>query len=327
MDQHLGQATLRDGTAVEIRSILPPEPAWANKIDTFLQHKGLPWCMHWRAAFADQCDDLATRFYVLTVDGQPISNIMTVETLGVGILGHVYTDPAWRKKGAASILMRTVTDDFAQRDGIALYLYTDYQGMPWRLYEKFGFEGFVPDVGYMRWIRRPDALKEMFSAQRLQARPAAWRDWPLLECLFLQGQGDWLKNFALKRFGTCDMEGAFLEYRQKAQAPAEACCAVLVNAAGMTMGFGTLLPLDSWPSDYLGVDLYVHPAAASGLDDLLRALHLPEDRALLAWLDAPSGQRRRALEEAGFEVAASLPAALKTDAGSVDLLALRRPAM
>jgi len=324
MDRKLSDAKLRDGTPVEVRLVMPPEPAWAEKVDRFLSHKGMPWQIHWRAAFAGQCDDLQTRFYLLVVDGRPISNIMMVENMGIGILGHVYTDPAWRQKGAATILMRTVCDDFASRSGIALYLYTEYASMPWRLYEKFGFRGIVPQQGYMQWVRQEDALKALLYGEGLQVRAVAWRDWPCLECLFLQGQGDWLKNFALKRFGTCDMEHAFLVLQSKKDKDARVAAAVLTNASGMTVGLATIMPIEAWPSRYLLCDVYAHPAAEAGLEGLLEEVLSRTDSPMLSILDAPSKARQAALSGQKFETVASLPSALTVNGDDRNMLIMVR---
>lgn len=326
MDRLLSHAVLKDGTAVEIRLVAPPEAPLADKMHGFLKHKGMPWQIHWLKAFAGDCDVLETRFYLLMIDGEPISNVMTVETAGVGILGHVFTRPRWREKGAASILMRTACDDFACRDGTILYLGTGYDTMPWRLYRKFGFEGFIPNGGLMRWVRQPERLQAMFGGERLAARPVRWGDWPLLQCLFLQPANDHVKNIGLKRFGMADMEGAFLTLQERMQKNPDMKAAVLTNSAGMTVGFGTAMPLDATLTDYMLVDIFSHRAAEPALGLLLEALHLPAGSPLLAVVDESSQQRRSALKAAGFSAVGNLPGALKTDACAEDLLLLLKPA-
>ncbi len=324
MDRLLSRAVLKDGTAVEVRLVMPPEAPLADQMHCFLTHKGMPWQIHWRKAFAGECDDLETRFYLLVVDNEPISNIMTVETAGIGILGHVFTKSRWREKGAASILMRAVCEDFVCRDGLVLYLYTEYQSMPWRLYAKFGFDGFVPGVGLMRWVRHPDRLHAMFGGEQLTTRPARWSDRPLLECLFLQPANDYVKNIGLKRFGVCDMEGAFLSLQERMQKNPCLRAVVVTNPAGMTLGLATAMPLDASFTDYVLVDLFAHRAAGPALDLLIQALDLPADKPLLSMVDDASESRRKALEAAGFSFAGQLPGALKADADNENLLLMMR---
>ncbi len=315
MDQLLSQAVLKDGTTVDVRLVMPPEAPWADRMHCFLQHKGMPWQIHWLKAFAGECDELQTRFYVLAIDGEPVSNIMTAETAGIGILGHVFTRPRWRAKGAASILMRVVCEDFSRRDGIALYLGTGYDTMPWRLYAKFGFEGVAPPLGLMKWVRRPERLAGMFAPDHLCARPLRWGDWPLVQCLFLEPSADAVKNIGLKRFGVADMEGPFLTLQERMQKDGAAPgAAVVANGAGMVVGLGTAMPLDASLTDYVLVDIFAHRQARQALPLLLEALDLPAGVPLLAVVDESSACRREVLSAAGFSTVGNLPGALKVDA-------------
>lgn len=326
MDRLLSHAVLRDGTRVEVRLVMPPEPGWADRMHCFLKHKGMPWQLHWQEAFAGRCDALETRFFLLVIDGEPISNIMTAENGGIGIFGHVFTKPRWREKGAASILMRAVCEDFSSRNGIALYLGTGYDSMPWRLYAKFGFEGIAPPLGLMRWVRQPDRLAAMFAGERLSVRPIRWGDWPLLQCLSLQPGGDYVKNMSLKRFGPADMEGPLLTLMERMAKNDGIRAAVVTNEAGMVVGFGTSTPLDEALTDYVLVDLFAHRAVPAALELLIRGLELPADRPLLTVIDDASTQRKQTLATAGFSVVGTLPGALKTENCREDLVLMMRTA-
>lgn len=325
MNRLLSHAVLKDGTAVEVRLVAPPEAPLAETMHDFLAHKGMPWQIHWQKAFAGECDDLQTRFYLLTIDGQPISNIMTVESAGIGIFGHVFTKPFWRGKGAASILMKTVCDDFICRDGIALYLGTGYDSMPWRLYAKFGFEGFIPGAGLMRWVRHPERLAAMFHDQGLIGRPIRWADWPLVQCLFLQDDGDPVRSMSLRRFGRADMEAAFLGLQERMQKSSDVRAATATNAAGMVVGFGTAMPVDASLTDYVLVDVFAHPRAEPALGLLLEALALPAGKPLLSMIDETSAVRRKALEAVGFAAAGHLPGALNVATRKDNLLLMLKP--
>ena len=326
MDRLLSHAVLKDGTKVEVRLVMPPEAGWADKMHCFLKHKGMPWQLHWLEAFAGRCDVLETRFYLLVIDGEPISSIMTAETAGIGIFGHVFTKVQWREKGAASILMRAVSEDFGSRDGIALYLGTGYDSMPWRLYAKFGFEGVAPPLGLMRWVRQPERLAGMFSGEQLTVRPIRWGDWPLVQCLSLQPGGDTVKNMGLKRFGTADMEGPFLALMERMAKNPGIRVAVVTNGAGMVVGFGTSAPLDALLTDYVLVDVFAHRAAGPAVGLLLSGLELPADKPLLVMIDESSAQRRQSLATAGFCVVGNLPGALKAENCSENLVLMVRTA-
>jgi GNAT superfamily N-acetyltransferase len=325
MDRLLSQAALKDGTSVEVRLVVPPQAGWADRMHCLLKHKGMPWQLHWQEAFEGRCDVLETRFYLLAIDGEPISNIMTAETAGIGIFGHVYTRPTWRQKGAASILMKVVCDDFASRDGIALYLGTIYEGMPWRLYAKFGFEGFLPGVGLMRWVRRPQRLAAMFAGDQFTVRPIRWGDWPLVQCLCLQPGNDSVKNIGLKRFGVADMECGYLRIRERMLASPDVSAVVATGERGMVVGFGTAMPLDASMTDYVLVDVFANRSAAEiAYPLLLKALQVPANRPLLAATDESAAHRRAALEAAGFASAGHLPDALNVDGLKDNLLLMIR---
>lgn len=323
MDQLLGLRALKDGSEAELRLVMPPEASWAGRMDAFLTHKGLPWQIHWQQAFAGGCDDLQTRFYLLVRGGEPVSNVMVCESGGIGILGHVFTLPAWRGKGAASILMKAACDDFASRDGISLYLATEYDSVPWRLYQKFGFEEFLPGVGMMRWIRRSERLQQKLRGTQMVARPLRWADWPLVQCLFLQDNGSCVRNIAFKRFGPCDMEAGYLTLRERMQADANVQAAVLVNEHGMVVGLATAMPLDA-QSDYLLVDLYALDSAQEHLPALLQGLAIPDGKPLLSIVEESNHARRKALTGGGFVLAGSVPAAMNVNSKKEDLMLMIR---
>ena len=82
---------LKSGEALEIAHVIPPDAENGGQIRPFLGHKPANYLAHIDAAFEGKCDGLETRFYVGLLDGEMVGNIMTVETGGIGILGHVHT--------------------------------------------------------------------------------------------------------------------------------------------------------------------------------------------------------------------------------------------
>ena len=62
-----------------------------------------------------------------------------------GLVLNVYTEPAWRRQGAAERLMRAVLDWAEQRGLASLVLHASVEGRP--LYERLGFAG----TNEMRW--------------------------------------------------------------------------------------------------------------------------------------------------------------------------------
>src|SRR5688500_1900224 len=101
----LGSETLKTGERMEIGVVQGPDPEWLPRVVPFLGHKGPDTRVHIRRSLEEPLDALQTRYYVGCVDGEVISQIMVVGDRGAGILGHVYTDPDHRRKGACAAIM------------------------------------------------------------------------------------------------------------------------------------------------------------------------------------------------------------------------------
>ncbi|MCW3096071.1 MAG: hypothetical protein JWL77_1689, partial [Chthonomonadaceae bacterium] len=91
MNTTLAVETLRSGEHLTIECVEAPEPTREAQIHPFLGHKPANYRAHIEAALTGQCDALETRFYIGLLNGEMVGNIMTVETGGIGIFGHVHT--------------------------------------------------------------------------------------------------------------------------------------------------------------------------------------------------------------------------------------------
>ncbi|HUW81245.1 MAG TPA: GNAT family N-acetyltransferase [Phycisphaerae bacterium] len=324
METPLGTSVLRDRRPVDLLCLQPPAGRWRDRIAPFLAHKGQPWNWQIEKHLDAPADKLESRFYVALCGGTLISHIMTAEHAGVGLLGHVYTDPAWRGQRAASILMKVVCDDFADRGGIVMNLGTEYDTSPWRIYQRFGFQGLRPPSGLMRWVVQPEAYERLFAPAQAHFRPVAWQDWPLLQTLLQRPEGDWLRNRTLRAYGSvCDAEASFLEFMSWVDR-GEASARVLANDSGAAVGLVSVAPFHEVPSDALQLSLYVHPHFAERTAALLAAAELPQDRPMVCYIDSGSPGRERALIEVGFGLACRLEGFCRTHQASLDLLVFRR---
>src|SRR4028118_2389789 len=99
MHDDLCDITLTPGGRVRATVVGAPDVNWHERITNLLAHKGEMW--RWQVAhlLGDTQSGVETRFYLLHRDGVPFSNVMTVEFAGVGLLGHVWTVPDWRRQG------------------------------------------------------------------------------------------------------------------------------------------------------------------------------------------------------------------------------------
>src|SRR5687767_8468625 len=101
----LGEARLKTGERLTIGVVECPDAEWAGRVAPFLGHKRPETREHIGRALAGPLDGLRTFFYVGCVEGRLITEVMVVGARGVGILGHVFTLPEERRKGAYSALM------------------------------------------------------------------------------------------------------------------------------------------------------------------------------------------------------------------------------
>ena len=169
MYDKLGEVVLKTDERMEVGLITAPDAPHAEEVKQFLGHKGGNWEWHIQRCVTEVLDALETRFYVGKVDGRVITNIMTVEHEGVGILGHVFTLPQERRKGACKGVMGYQMEDFRERTGRALYLGTGYNSHPFYIYHSFGFESVFPESGFMKYyVNR--ILKNTTSLPRLRHR-------------------------------------------------------------------------------------------------------------------------------------------------------------
>lgn len=149
---------------------------WSEAIKTFLAAKSSWYRWHIEAAFKGVLDDLATLFYVGTVDGSIVTIGMLTGSHGAGIYGHVLTDPAWRQRGAAGALHEVLPADWRRRGYRTITLGTDVVGHPRKLYQAIGFRPVLPNRGDMIW--HAEVVDSVSDHQReFRVSPLRWGDW------------------------------------------------------------------------------------------------------------------------------------------------------
>src|SRR5690348_4939393 len=100
MYTELATETLKSGERITVGVVRGPDAEWAGRVVPFLGHKNPDYRAHITRALEGPLDGLQTRFYVGCLDGEIISQVMIVGDRGAGILGHVFTRPEQRRKGA-----------------------------------------------------------------------------------------------------------------------------------------------------------------------------------------------------------------------------------
>src|SRR5579884_1431905 len=118
---------------METGVVRAPDADWRPRLVQFLAHKGDEWRPQIDEALAGPLDDLATSFYVGHAAGELICQTMVAGARGVGILGHVFTRPRDRRKGAIRALLAAALEDCGGTYRF-LTLGTGYDGPPYHIY-------------------------------------------------------------------------------------------------------------------------------------------------------------------------------------------------
>jgi GNAT superfamily N-acetyltransferase len=322
MLRSLGTVILRTGEPVSAAVVGTPDRDWAERIERMLAHKGEPWNWQNNELFRQSCG-VDANFFVLHRSGAPFANIMLVETAGVALLGHVWTEPADRGAGGSSLLMERVMADFAERKGRAIFLGTDFNGTAWQYYRRRGFEPVEPASGYMEFHRQPRAEfdRDWFGATDVVVEPIDWPHWPAAAPLCLGDFGPVVRLAAVQLIGRRSSEEPLLRLIREANRrralgePVKAL--VLRDAKGPTvLGVACLQPHPFWPHTKI-LDVFCHPRWWHRAPDLVAALERDDTARTIAYADADHGEQRAILERAGLREKTVLPRwAPRTAAGS-----------
>ncbi len=319
----LGEKRLKNGERLAVGVVECPDADWAGRVVPFLGHKRAETREQIRRGLEGPLDGLETRYYVGCLDGELVTEVMIVSARGTGILGHVYTLPDHRRKGAYSALMAHQMAD-VERIGVrVLTLSTGFEGAPYWIYHSFGFRRIAPRYGHMVWRRRPEDESELFSPGEVTVRPARWDDWPWFDLLGMQpvGPDECLPRAALLELRSCgSLEGAFTAFQLEREREPARQAVVLESERGATVGFAVCAPDARWFGDAWVADLYLHPVFRYHANRLLAALKWPAGPCIA--YRAPGGDRfteDAAWSAAGFAKLATLPAWLAVGDGRRDL--------
>ncbi|HEV2472917.1 MAG TPA: hypothetical protein VGS41_09645 [Chthonomonadales bacterium] len=304
---------LKTGEALRIECIVAPDNARARLIELFLQHKPGPYRAHIRAALANECGDLETRFYIGLLNAELVGNIMTTEYRGIGILGHVHTRQDQRRKGICSAIMSRQMADFDFRHGSTLLLGTGYKSAAYRIYESFGFRDWpIGERGAMRFDS-PAAEHRLESAAKsagLRVSPAQWRHWPAVALLAASPGRGIVRSVSMGVWSVRLLEGAYCRFMAEEEGGERG--AVLEASGGEVAAFATCMPDPRWPEVWL-VDLIAHPFVEAR--DLTRLLErtMPHGTRRQAYADPEDTTRIAALKMSGFKEEATLRRQLCVD--------------
>lgn len=309
--------TLKTGEALQIEHVLAPDATREAQILPFLGHKPPDYRGHIEAAFAGECGDLETHFYIGLLDGEMVGNVMTVETHGVGIFGHVNTREDQRRKGICQSIMRHQMEDFRQRGGHILLLGTGYQSAPYWIYHSFGFRDLPGGrPGQMRYGREeePDFEAQWLTPASVKPVPADWKHWPQVALLGSVAAGAYLRSLTLPLWGVSVLEGSYIHFLQTwCGADGQGRSAVLEAETGAVLAMATLIPDRRWHGDVGLLDVFAHVAVrAEAIAELIESLG-PWAGKVQCYADPRDASKIGALEQLGFRREAVLTDQFRED--------------
>lgn len=317
----LGSEALQNGEVLEIGVVVGPDAEWQPRIEPFLSHKGPGWNDHIQRALREPLDALQTLFYIGTIGGELVTQVMIVGHGGAGILGHVFTKPEHRRKGAYRRLMGYQMRDVARCGFQVLTLGTGFDSHPYWIYHSFGFRSIREGSGQMKWEAAAGAEDRLLTPGPVTVRPLAWTDWGALGLLAVQpvSAGESLpRSLESGVLGQGNMEHGFIRLKLALERQPQRRAVVLVKESGLAVGWATLVPDERWFRQRLLLDVHTHPNFTEAIPRLIEALP-PGDLPIDAYVNAGGTARRGALEATGFSRSAVLPDWLESGEGKEDV--------
>lgn len=324
MYNKLGETVLKTNERMEVGVVTAPDEPHAEEVKQFLGHKGGNWEWHIERCVIESLDALETRFYVGKVDGSIITNIMTVEHQGIGILGHVFTMPDQRRKGACKGVMAYQMEDFRQRKGYALYLGTGYNSHPYYIYHSFGFESVFPESGFMKYYVDTDFEERYFAPAPTQTKPVEWHDWPKVTALSGIVGGEPLRSLIWNVYGPTNMEGGFLNFKHDLETEnLYEDAKLLITSDGAIVSWATVSRDTRWRPATAVLDLFFHPNFADEVTTLLTSVASPDTK-VQCYVDSSAEQKAAILETAGFTCEGQLKNQFTYSGQAYDVLVFAR---
>lgn len=317
MYKKLAEERLKTGETIEVGAVLAPDKEYAERIQLFLKHKGPEWEWHIEGALTGEIHDLETRFYIGHIEGELTANVMTVEYRGTGILGHVFTRPDQRRKGACSRLMAHQMDDFRGRGGGILLLGTGFDSPAYWIYHSHGFRSLYEGSGFMRYATDEEFETKHFAPASVEVVDVAWKDWPRINVLSSIKEAGTLKSLAFRLYGASNFEHGFLGFKRGLEKETGKG-KLLESAAGAIVGCAMIGPHDPWPDGIYLLDLFVHSNFWDVAETLLGTLELPEGK-VQCYAEGTSSEKIALLERRGFEREGRLKGQLRWQGAELDV--------
>lgn len=308
---------------MQIRAIRTPEDEYADRLKALLAHKGGLWQWQIERALREPLDDLDVTYYVGQLQEELVANICTYARGKTAILGHVFTRPEHRLKGACKAIMTTVIEDYRRRGGKLIILGTGYDSPAYHIYRSFGFRSILPRSGFMQWEAEPGAVDEYFARADVSTAPLNWGEWAPVSQLYAMPQGDFLRSASRQIWGATNFEGGFLSLIRDLEEGTVKDAKVLRSRTGATVGVATVEPDRRFLGQVQLLDVFVHPEFSDALGELIDSVELPPGK-VQCYVEGGAQAKLSALEARGFEREALLRGQVCNCGEPVDIVVFSR---
>ena len=318
----LDTVTLSSGEQATIARITAPDQEWADRIVPFLGHKGRMGQWQIKETLAGSIDQLESHYYIAHIGIAPITNVATWEYCRAGILGHVFTNPDHRKKGAARAVMARQMADFRARGGRTLFLGTGFDTHPYHLYASFGFQSVYPESGFMQYYT--DSQEEFEAAHYLpgatRVRGLGWHDWAGLTVLGGASALPTIRMYSTGLLGRRNFETPFIEFFYDLRNETRSDARVLEQVdTKSVVGLVYRTPDRRYNESVDLLDLMIHPNFADDAPSFAHAVSLRPGRKTQAYVGSDDPVRRASLEALGFRDEAILRHQINLHGKTIDV--------
>jgi N-acetylglutamate synthase-like GNAT family acetyltransferase len=311
---------------IEIEHIHPPVSP--DEVISLLWHKGPPWVEDIRQRLLGAREGSRDHFWLARHDGKVVANVWyTVASSNpqLGLIGHIYTAPDFRRKGISSQLITAAMRHFAGHGGKVMQLFTS---TPYTvpLYETFGFENLYHNRSYHEtdWYMRSPAgsrqrIDQWYHQPPFRQRALHAGDLPAYSLLYNWEFQTRLKDWAQELGLGLEAEYAFINTLGR-MSRKQAQCSVLANDH-VIAAVCSLVPLAFPHQAHVAVaDAYVHAEHTERFADLMQ--HCLDRRAAMGvekvFALVADAEKRRRMQDLSFRVIARLPAAYRIGGEAFD---------
>jgi len=317
---------------IEIRQL--PVPDDGMDLVSLLWHKGSPWVEDLRRRILGKVPGAADHFFVAFDGNRMVATAwytVSRKDSKLGLLGHIYTRPEYRRQGISARLVKAGMAHFHDHGGVIVQLFTS---TPYTVpfYERLGYENVYANQAYHEtdwYMRYPadsqDVLRSWFSSSPCRIRQLEGGDLPQYCLLYNLEHQSMLKDWAQSIGWGLEAEFAFINSLGR-MSRGEGVCYVLENDRTI-VGIASLMRL-GFPhhAHVAATDFYVHPEFAAQTEDLVDVClaRCHELAAEFVYAMGVDENKRRALAGFGFQTKAVLPRHYKVGNQHFDCELLQR---